>query len=328
MRRREFIGVLGLAAFSLDEASAQQTQRVRRIGFLMGIERSDPDASPRAAAFQERLKALGWIDGENIRIDYRWLTPNAARLRQDAAELAQSKPDVIIADTTAALTATRPLSGDLPVIFLRVSDPVGAGFVNSLARPGGNITGITNFEDAIGGKWLELLKEIAPQMSQAVVLAYPGMVAHEGLRRAIETAAHTLVIKTSTIPVRSTAEIDGALKTAANVTKTGIVLLPHAIIEINRLFIIEAAARLRLPVIYPLKHYASAGGLIAYGLEPHDLYRQVAIYVDRILSGTKPAELPVQQPTKFELAINIKTAKALGLNVSTKLLALANEVIE
>jgi len=328
MRRREFLGVLGVAAFSAGNVNAQQTERIRRIGFLMGIEHSDPDASPRAAAFKERLRTLGWTDGENIRIDYRWLTPDASRLRQDAAEVAQSKPDVLVADTTAALTAVRPLSSDLPVVFLRVSDPVGAGFVNSLARPGGNITGITNFEDAIGGKWLELLKEIGSHISHVVVLSYPGMVAHDGLRRAIETAAPKLGVQVSTIPARNTAEIERAFNEAAGMTNAGIVVLPHAIIEINRLSIVDLAARLRLPVIYPLRHYAAAGGLIAYGLEPHDLYNQVAVYVDRILRGTKPADLPVQQPTKFELAINLKTAKTLGLAVSTKLLALASEIIE
>jgi putative tryptophan/tyrosine transport system substrate-binding protein len=328
MRRRAFLGLLCLSAVSLRNAAAQQAERVRRIGVLMGIEQTDPDASPRAGAFQKRLETLGWIDGQNIRIEYRWLTPNASRLRQDAIELAQSRPDLLIADTTAALTALRPLSSDLPVIFLRVSDPVGAGFVNSLARPGGNITGITNFEDAIGSKWLELLKEIGPRLSQVVVLSYPGMVAHEGLRRAIENAAPRLGVKINSIPVRTTTEIDQALNTAAGSANTGVVLLPHAIIEINRLLIVDLAARLRLPVIYPLRHYASAGGLIAYGLEPHDLYSQVAVYVDRILRGAKPAELPVQQPTKFELAVNLKTAKNLGLEVSPKLLVLATEVIE
>ena len=328
MRRREFLGILGAAVWP-HSVCAQQAERVRRIAVLMGIAQSDPDALPRTAAFQKRLEILGWTDGGNIRIDYRWLTPDAGRLREDAVELVKSNPDLIVADTTAALTALRPLAGDLPLIFMRVSDPVGAGFVNSLARPGGNITGITNFEDAMGSKWLELLKEIGPHISQIVVLSYPGMIAHDGLRRAIEAGAVTLGVKTSAVPVRSTSEIDRALNAAASVPNTGVILLPHAIIEINRLFIIDAASRLRLPVIYPLRHYATAGGLIAYGLEPHDLYNQVAVYVDRVLKGAKPAELPVQQPTKFEFVINLKTAKALGgLTVPRSMLLSADEVIE
>jgi putative ABC transport system substrate-binding protein len=328
LKRRDFIAALGVAVASRPLAArAQQGAQMRRIGVLMGIEQNDPDAQPRALAFQRRLESLGWNES-NVRIDYRWLTPDAARLREDSADLAQSNPDLLVADTTAVLTALRPLSHDLPVVFLRISDPVGAGFINSLARPGGNLTGITNFEDSMGSKWLELLKEIAPDISIITVLSYPGMVAHVGLLRAIDAGAAALGVKTKTMPARGTAEIERAINAAASESYSGLLLLPHAIIEINRLFIIEMAARVRIPVIYPLRHYAEAGGLIAYGLEPHDLYTQAAVYVDRILRGTKPAELPVQQPTKFELAINLKTAKALGIKVPTTLLALANEVIE
>jgi putative tryptophan/tyrosine transport system substrate-binding protein len=207
MRRREFITLVGDAATWPLVARGQQTNQPRRIGVLMGIEQDDPDSQPRAFAFQQRLESLGWNSGSKLRIDYRWLTPDAARLREDAGELAQSNPDLLVADTTAALTALRPLSHDLPVVFLRVSDPVGAGFINSLARPGGNLTGITNFEDSMGSKWLELLKEIAPDISVITVLSYPGMVAHAGLWRAIEAGAAALGVKAKTMPARGTAEI-------------------------------------------------------------------------------------------------------------------------
>jgi len=322
IQRRDFFIALGSAAAWPLAASAQQPERVQRTGVLMGIEKDDPDAQPRALVFQKRLQSLGWNDGGNLSIDYRWMVPDAARLRP------LSWRNQIQADTIAALTELRPLSRDLPVVFLRVSDPVAAGFINSLARPGGNLTGITNFENSMGSKWLELLKQIAPRTSNVVVLSYPGMIAHDGLWRAIDASAPTFDVSAKTIPVRDTADIERAITAAASEPTSGLILLPHAIIEINRLFIIEKAARVRIPVIYPLRHYAEAGGLIAYGLESHDLYSQAAVYVDRILRGTKAAELPVQQPTKFELAINVKTATALGIEVPATLLSLANEVIE
>jgi putative ABC transport system substrate-binding protein len=329
MRRREFITLIGGAAAVWPlSARAQQGERMRRISFLMEITHNDPEAQPRVAAFQGRLQALGWLDGRNIRIDYRWAGPDADSLSAHAADLVRSNPDLIVANSTAALTAVRPMSGDIPVIFLRVSDPVGAGFVNSLARPGGNLTGITNYEFAIGGKWLQLLKQMAPHVSRVTVLSYPGMVAHDGLWRTIEAAAAALTVEARAVPVRHAADIENAIVAAAAAPNNAAILLPHAIIEANRFMIIEMAARHRLPAIYPLRHYAAAGGLIAYGLEPLNLYRQVAVYVDRVLRGAKPAELPVQQPTKLELAINLTTAKALGLTVPPQLLALADEVIE
>lgn len=327
MRRREFVaGMLGAAAWPL-VARAQQPDRVRRIGVLMGIERNDPDARPRAAAFQQRLQELGWSDAQ-LRFDYRWLDKDIQRLRTDAAELAASTPDLLVADTTAALMALRPMANDIPLVFLRVSDPVGAGFINSLTRPGGTITGITNFEYAMGGKWLDLLKGIAPQTSLVAATLYPGMAAHAGLWTSIEGAAANAGIKTRAVAVREAADLERAIVGIAVENNSGMILLPHAIIEFNRLMIIELAAKHRLPVIYPLRHYAEAGGLIAYGLEPLDLYRQTAVFVDRVLKGTKPAELPVQHPTKYELVINLKTVKALGLPIPEALLAQADEVIE
>jgi putative ABC transport system substrate-binding protein len=329
MRRRDFITLVGGAAAAWPLAArAQQPDQIRHIGVLMGMQKIDPEAEPRCVAFERRLQDLGWTGGRNIRIDYRWSSDDGERLRAEAAELVGLAPELIVADSTAALTAIRPLARGLPLVFLRVSDPVTAGFIDSLARPGGSITGITNFEYAMGGKWLELLKQIAPHIVRVTALTYPGMTAHAGLWQTIETAAPTLGLEAKAVPVRTTSEIESAITAAAREPDHGIILLPHAIIEISRVQIIAAAARHRLPVIYPLRHYAAAGGLIAYGLEPLDLYRQAALLVDRVLRGAKPADLPVMQPTKFELVINLETAKALGLDVPAKLLALADEVIE
>jgi putative ABC transport system substrate-binding protein len=327
--RRKFLATLGGAAAAWPLAArAQHPERMRRVAFLTIITQNDPDVQLLRSAFHDRLHELGWLDGRDIRIDYRWAGPDVENLRAHATELVRSNPDLIVADSTAALTVLRPLSGDIPVVFLRVSDPVGVGFVNSLARPGGNLTGITNFEFAMGGKWLQLLKQIAPLTSRVTALLYPGMIAHDGFWRTIEAAAAPLTVEARAILVRHAADIEGAIVAAAGAPNNGVILLPHAIIETNRFMIIEMAARHQLPAIYPLRHYAAAGGLIAYGLEPRNLYRQVAVYVDRVLRGARPAELPVQQPTRFELAINLRTARALGLDVPPSLLAIADEVIE
>jgi putative tryptophan/tyrosine transport system substrate-binding protein len=328
VKRRNFIMLVGGAAAWPITARAQPAERVRQLGVLMGMQQSDPEAGPRVAAFERRLQELGWTAGRNVRIDYRWSSENSEKLRAQAAELIALAPELIVADGTAALTTIRPLARGLPLVFLRVSDPVGAGFIDSLARPGGSITGITNFEYMMGGKWLELLKQIAPRIARATALVYPGMSAHAGLWETIKVAAPTLGLEVNAVTVRTGSEIESAITAAAQQPDHGIVLLPHAIVEISRLQIIAAAARHRLPVIYPLRHYAPAGGLIAYGLEPLDLYRQTAVLVDRILRGSRPMDLPVMQPTRFELAINLTTAKALGLTVSDRLLALADEVIE
>jgi putative ABC transport system substrate-binding protein len=294
----------------------------------MGMGETDPEAPPRVAAFERRLQGLGWTRGRNLRIDYRWASDDLEVLRAAAAELIALGPELMVADSTAALGTLRPLARGLPVVFLRVSDPVTAGFIDSLARPGGSITGVTNFEYSMGGKWLELLKQIAPQIAHVAALTYPGMAAHAGLWETIKVAAPKLGLEARAAPVRTGADIEAAIATAAREGVMAWSWLPHAIVEINRVQIIAAAAQHRLPVIYPLRHYAAAGGLIAYGLEPLDLYRQAANFVDRVLRGAKPADLPVMQTVRYELAINVKTAKALGLTVPDKLLVLADEVIE
>jgi putative tryptophan/tyrosine transport system substrate-binding protein len=326
--RRQLIALLGGAAAWPVAARAQQTERVRRIGVLMGMQQNDPEAGPRVTAFERRLQELGWTGGRNVRVDYRWSSDDSEKLRAEAVDLIALAPQLVVADSTAALTMIRPLARGLPVVFLRVSDPVAAGFVDSLAHPGGTITGITNFEYAMGGKWLELLKQIAPHIARITALTYPGMTAHAGLWETIKVAAPKLGLEAKAVSVRTGVDIEGAILAAAGEPDHGLVLLPHAIVEINWVQIIAAAARQRLPAIYPLRHFAAAGGLIAYGLEPLDLYRQAAVLVDRILRGAKPADLPVMQPIKYELAINLKTSQALSLIVPDKLLALADEVIE
>ncbi len=326
--RRELVALLGGAAVVWPiVARGQQSGRAPRIGVLMGVAEADPEARPRAAAFQKRLQELGWTEGR-IQIDYRWVGENAERLRAGVAEVVALAPSLIVADTTAALSAVKPAAGNIPIVFLRVSDPVNSGFVDSLARPSGNITGIANFEYAIGSKWLELLKQVAPRVAHVTMLSYPGMIVHEGLRRAIEAAAPSFAVTARAVPVRDTAEIERAILAAADEPRSGLIVLPHLVIETNRGLIIDMAARYRLPAIYPLRHYTSAGGLIAYGPEPMEIYRQAAAMVDRILKGARPADLPVQQPTNFELSINLKTANALGLTPPETVLALADEVIE
>jgi putative tryptophan/tyrosine transport system substrate-binding protein len=260
VRRREFITLVGGSAATRPFAArAAQGESVRRVTFLSLMTQNDPDVKLLRSAFHDRLHELGWLDGRDIRIDYRWAGPDVESLRAHATELARSNPDLIVADSTAALTVLRPWSGDIPVVFLRVSDPVGGGFVNSLARPGGNLTGITNFESAMGGKWLQLLKQIAPLTSRVTALLYPGMIAHDGFWRTIEAAAAPLTVEARAILVRHAADIENAIVAAAGAPNSGVILLPHAIIEANRFTIIEMAARHRLPAIYPLRHYAAAG---------------------------------------------------------------------
>jgi putative ABC transport system substrate-binding protein len=329
MRRREFVAFLGGAVATWPfTARAQQGGRTPRIGVLMGVAEADPQARPRLAAFRKRLQELGWSEDRNIQIAIRWVGESAEHLRAGVADLVAMTPSLIVADTTAVLSALRPAAGSIPIVFLRVSDPVNSGFVESLARPGGNITGVANFEYAIGGKWLELLKQVAPWMRQVAVLTNPGMTAHEGLRRAIEEAGPSFAVAIRALPARDTAEIERAILAAAGEPASGLILLPHLVIESNRGLIIAMAAQRRIPAIYSLRHYTSAGGLIAYGPEPRALYRQAAALVDRVLRGAKPAEVPVQQPANFELSINLKTANALGLTLPATLLALADEVIE
>ena len=326
MRRREFILALGGAAAAWPvAASAQQSERMRRIIVLMGIA-NDAEAQARAVALRQGLQVLGWTMGRNIQIDYSFADGDVERMRVSAKEAVASGPDVILAVTNPALQAIRNETRNQPIVFLQVSDPVGGGFVESLAHPGGNITGFTNFEPEMGGKWLQTLKEIAPAVEHVAVVLHPETSAHAGFLRTAEAASVALGIKVTSLGVHNVNEIEPAITQLALVPKGGLIVAPHPVTRGK--LTIDLAAHHRLPAIYPFAFHAREGGLVAYGIDQVDQWRSAATYVDRILRGAKPADLPVQQPTKYELVINLKTAKALGLQVPPMLLGRADEVIE
>jgi putative ABC transport system substrate-binding protein len=329
MRRREFITLLGGAAASWPLAArAQQPDRVRRIGVLMSFSESDPDAQALLSAFVQALPALGWTDGRNVRIDTRWAGGEANQLKAHAVELVSLKPDAILVAGTLGLLALRQETRSIPIVFVQVGDPVESGLVASLAHPGGNITGFTTFEHAIGGKWLALLKEIAPRIGRVAVILNPENATHPGLLRAIETLAPSSGVQVTPVRVRDAGDIERAVNAFAPGPDPGLIVLPDAVTLVHRDLIIALAARYRLPATYPIRSFAMSGGLISYGYVAADLYRRAALYVDRILRGASPADLPIQAPTKFELVINLKTAKALGLDVPWFLQQRADEVIE
>jgi putative tryptophan/tyrosine transport system substrate-binding protein len=330
MRRREFITLLGGAAAAWPlTARAQQSDRMRRVGVLMAHLNDDPEYQARIVAFQQALALLGWTDGRNVQIDIRWATTNADEIRRHAAELVASAPDVILAatgTTTAAplLQATRTV----PIVFTIVVDPVGAGFVASLARPGGNATGFLLFEYGLSAKWLELLKQIAPGVTRVAVLRDPTIASGIGQFGAIQSAAPSLGIEASPVNVRDVDDIERDLSAFARSLNGGVIVTSSPEATRHRDLIIALASRHRLPAVYAGRYFVTEGGLISYGPDYVDQYRRAAAYVDRILKGEKPADMPVQAPTKYELAINLKTAKSLGLAVPPSLLARADEVIE
>jgi putative ABC transport system substrate-binding protein len=331
MKRREFITLLGGAAAVAWPlaARAQQPDRVRRIGVLMASAADDSESQARIAAFLQGLQQLGWADGRNMRIDTRWATTDADDIRRHAAELAALAPDVLVAATgtvTAAplLQATRTV----PIVFVQVIDPVGAGFVVSLARPGGNATGFTIYEYGMSGKWLELLKEIAPRMARAAVLRDPAIASGIGQFAAAQAVAPSLGVELSPVDVRDAGEIEHAVTAFARSSNGGLIVTASALATRHRDLIIALAARHRLPAVYSYRYMVAAGGLVSYGPDSIDQYRRAAGYVDRILKGEKPADLPVQAPTKYALVLNLKTAKVLGLDIPTTVLSRADEVIE
>ena len=331
MRRREFIVLLGAAAVAspLPPVRAQPPDRIRRIGVIMAMAATDADAEPRIKAIQQGLQEFGWTEGRNIRIDYRWATVDADRIRAHAAELVGLAPDVIIGVATPVLMALRQETRSIPIVFVQVIDPVSRGFVTTLARPGGNITGFTNFDFPMGGKWVETLREVAPTVTRVAVIFNPETAPYaEPFLRLIEAAALSFNVKAFGAPVRDTAELERATSALATEPRGGMIILPDVFTTVHRDLIVELAARQRLPAIYPFRYFATSGGLISYGVDALDLFRRSASYVDRILKGTSPSELPVQGPIKFELVINLKTAKALGLNVPLQLRQRADEVIE
>jgi putative tryptophan/tyrosine transport system substrate-binding protein len=328
MRRREFIAGLGGAAAWPLAARAQQRERVRRIGVLMGMAADDPESQVRLAAFAQGLQQLGWTVSQNIRIDYRWGGGNAEVMHKNAAELIALAPDIILAHSSTAVAPLLQATRSIPIVFTTVADPVGAGYVDSLARPGGNVTGFSNFEYTISGKWLELLKEIAPQVTRAAVLRESAIAAGPGQFGAIQAVAPALGVEVLPVDVRNAAEIERAITAFAQSSNSGLIVTASPGAALHRDLIIALAARFRLPAVYYGRYNLVSGGLLSYGPDFADQFRRAASYIDRILKGEKPADLPVQAPTKYELVINLKTARALGIEVPPALLARADEVME
>jgi len=326
--RRKFIALIGGAAAWPLAARAQQGEPMRRIGALMSTAADDPEGQARIAAFQQGVQQFGWTIGRNVRIDSRWPVGDSERTRRYAAELVALAPDVILATGSAAAAPLLQATRTVPVVFVIVPDPVGAGFVNSLARPGGNATGFIQFEYGISGKWLELLKQIAPGVTRAAILRDPAISAGIGQFGAIQAVAPSLGVEASPINVRAADEIERAVADFARAPNGGLIITGSALAIFHRHLIIALAAKHRLPAVYFQRTLVADGGLISYGADVLDQYRRAASYVARILKGEKPADLPVQTPTKYELVINLKTAKALSLEIPSSVLARADEMIE
>jgi putative ABC transport system substrate-binding protein len=328
MRRRDLIRAIGgaFAAWPI-AARAQQPERIRRVGVLLGTAESDPEARSLISATRHRLEQLGWSEGRNIRMENRWTAGDSERLRAYAAELAQLNSDVIVCEGTPVVAAVQQATRTIPVVFVNANNPIGSGFVASIARPGGNITGFVSSEPAMGGKWLETLKEIAPDVVRVGLVYNPQT--HTGQNfQSIESVSQALAVKAIRLPFSNAAEIERTVGDFAREPKGGLLVLPDNSTILHRNLICTLAAQFQLPAIYPFRRFITSGGLTYYGADTKDMYQKLAEYVDRILKGVKPADLPVQTPTKFELIINLRTAKALGLSIPPTLLVRADEVIE
>jgi putative tryptophan/tyrosine transport system substrate-binding protein len=329
MRRREFITLMGGSAMWPLAASAQQGELLRRIGVLMLFLQDEPTGQAEIAAFRMGLAEQGWVEGRNIHIDFRWAGGDLERAQAFAKELVDLKPDVLIGRSTPTTAALKRETNSIPIVFVNIVEPVESGFVQNFVRPGGNITGFTNFEASIGGKWLQLLKELDPRIARVAVIYNPLTAPFaRSFVGSIQLAAPTLGVDAITMPVRSKADIEAAVTAFARQPGGGLVAIPDSFTVEHRDLIIDLAARTRLPAVYNSRVFTPSGGLMAYAVDALDLFRRAAGYVDRILKGTKPSDLPVQQPSRFELSINLKTAKALGLTVPQALLSSADEVIE
>jgi putative ABC transport system substrate-binding protein len=327
VKRREFISLFGGAAAWPLAARAQQPDRMRRIGLLMVAD--DREGQARVRSLKQGLQELGWIEGRNIQIETRFAGVDPGRMRADAAELVALAPDVIVGNTTPIVRALRQATSSIPIIMAAVNDPVEQGLVSSLAHPGGNITGFMFIDFQMVGKWLEMLKEVAPGVSRAELMFNPDTSPHYYVYlRSFEAVPRSIAIEVAAALVRDTAEVESALAKLGRDPGGGLIVPPDAFTVVHHQLLIKLAQQHRLPAIYAFRTYVAQGALMSYGPDPYDMFRRSASYVDRILKGEKPADLPVQQPTKFELAINLKTAKALGLQIPDRLLALADEVIE
>jgi putative tryptophan/tyrosine transport system substrate-binding protein len=329
VKRREFIAGLGSAAAWPVVARAQQPARMQHIGVLMNVIQEDPGGAADVMAFRQGLAELGWIEGRNIDVQFRWPGGDIERVQTFAKELVGMRPDVLIGRSTPTTAALRQETATIPIIFVNVPEPVEQGFVQSLARPGGNITGFTNFEASIGGKWLQLLKEVDPRMVRTAVIYNPQTAPFAGLfLRSVESAAPTFAVEAVAMPIRSDADIETAVSKFATEPSAGLIAIPDSFTVQHRDRIIALAVRYGLPALYANPSATPSGGLLAYAVDTRDTMQRAARYIDRILKGAKPADLPVQQPVKFRLSINLKTAKAMGLDVAPNLVARADEVIE
>ena len=326
MQRREFLTLLGGAALSPIAVGAQQPTGMRRLGVLLADVEGDPPAVAELAAFEKALRDFGWADGRNIRIDKRWGAVDVVRIKTLARELIRLRPDVILAASTSVTAALHGETGTIPIVFVSVSDPIGSGFVASLPRPGGNITGFINIEGSLSGKWIEMLKDIEPGIRRAALLFNPETATYfEYYQQSFEAAARSSAIEPIMAAARNAGDIERIVTSLGNGASAGLVVTPDTSMRRNRDLIVSLAARYRVPTIYSSRSNVAAGGLISYGIDQTDLYRRAATYVDRILKGANPAELPVEQPTRFQLVINLKAAKALGLEVPQTLLAIADK---
>jgi putative tryptophan/tyrosine transport system substrate-binding protein len=331
MRRRTFITLIGgaAAAWPLAARAEQPGERTRRIGVLLTFAESDTEGRARIAAFREELQKLGWTEGRNVRIDIHWGALDAKSRQRSAQELAALQPDLILSQDTPTTAALQRQTRAIPIIFASVGDPVGSGFVASLARPGGNVTGFTPMEGSMGGKWLELLKEIAPRVNRVAFMFNPATATYSEIYvKPFKAAAASFAVEAITAPVRDTSGLESVIAAQARTPNGGLIVMPDAFTGRHRVEITSLAARHRLPAIYPYRQFAEVGGLMSYGNDPLDNLRSAATYADRILKGAKPSELPVQAPVKFGLVINLKAAKALGLDVPWILQQRADEVIE
>jgi putative tryptophan/tyrosine transport system substrate-binding protein len=330
MKRREFLRLIGATGFSWPcTAAAQRIDQPRRIGVLMSIAEDDPEGRVRAAALQEGLQLAGWSVGRNLLLEWRWAAGDRDRMQRYADELVAMRAEAIVANSPQVTAELRKATRDIPIIFVQVADPVGSGFVASLAKPGGNVTGLASFEPQLAGKWLEILRDLAPRVTRVLTILDPEFAGYVALSQMIEAVAPRLGIVPIIARVRNSVEIREAMqKFAQEPDGGGLIVLPAPITAVERGLIIALAAEHRLPAVYPYKYFASSGGLLAYGIDPLDLYFRAGSYVDRILKGEKPSNLPVQHPTRFDLVINLRTAKELGLAVPRSLLASATQLID
>jgi putative tryptophan/tyrosine transport system substrate-binding protein len=331
MRRRECFGLVG-GATAWPLTARAQPQAARRIGVISAIPESDPEEKPRRIAFQQGLEQLGWATGRNLHIDFRWNNRGDVTVSEEmlaiAREIVALEPEVILVQSNPGVAAIRQVTSTIPIVFVSVADPVESGFVESLARPGGNITGFSNFEASMGGKWLEALKQIAPRVTRVLAVLQIETAANAGFLRTAQSAAASLGVNLTAASVHNATEIETALTALSTESNCGLIVMPHPVTVTHREVILKLATRYRLPAVYAFRYHVAEGGLMSYGIDLVDLYRRAATYVDRILRGVKPRELPVQAPSKFEMVINLKTAKALGLDVPVHLQQLADEVIE